>query len=454
MPTKKQTQVVIPPEGIQANVIENVDGKRITYPALITENENQETDTQNESEINFDGIENFDEYDETESGIEAPTIPKTQLETMFDYLRIAITQGAEDRFFAQVIRMPDSIGAAFRSPCSTQMDLGVFQFTSRDQFNFQGAIQKQNNDSGGFFNVRIYKSDQTALEIRKRYTRETKDIQVGLLNYSVPNPVKPDAPAIGAPVNQMDNIIMQRLDKTDERFEMLLREMGKPKEKSTLEIAMEQKMVELVMSPPSSSGGPDALQATMIAMFTAPEMAKKMIERAFPETPLPAEPDLMEKVTRVLEIPAVGNTMQGVIGGLSQISQDYFNRKTQTAPNGNAPHSAPAPAPAADQPDEMTELFADLIDELESDNPLDGNNEFLKELETTYPTHAKRVQGICKGFDFESTLGMLIEFTAHIQPHPFDPFVMSVENGQIIWNERGMKMINRLREFHEFVRAA
>jgi len=45
----------------------------------------------------------------------------------------------------------------------------------------------------------------------------------------------------------------------------------------------------------------------------------------------------------------------------------------------------------------MQELITDLIDELESENPLNADNEFIKELQMNYPDQADMIIMACKG---------------------------------------------------------
>ena len=464
-PIRTKTELKVNDE-TPAKVIERKDGKTITYEATVSEKE-VIGDSEEES-FDYDG-ENETFVNANETGLpfieeQDSEIPKTKIEKMFAHIRSAIKEDrVEDSFFAMVVRMPDNIGARFTYPCSTQMELGIFQFTSRDIFNFQGEIQRRNQNSGGIFNVKVYRQDQTPLTLHRRLVfspREVTSIEVGMLNYAVPNPVK-DESANGNTSNfannGVENQIMSLIEKQEERFNQMIQQMNAPKEKSLVEKAFEAKILQDITNPPPPpSNGVDQIMPIMMqsfaSMFAMPEMMKGFSRTMFPEPPAPEQKDWVDKASQIFNMPVVQNALLKAGDVAEAIAVSRLPQMQAAATQETEYEDEPD-----NDKDDMQILLETVIAELESDNPLDHTNAVVSDLKNDFPDHFDTLQTACQTFDFDGVFALLINKSSKMNPSPFIPF-LDIEQTQAtkkhVWNERGEKLIERLKEFYEYVKIA
>lgn len=453
----KKTEVTIPAD-TKAKVTERIGNQTVTFEAEVKQNE-VEIETENNDQTKDTTDENFDFADlEREDFEPNQQIPKTDLEKMFDRLEMAIQmQSLQDSFIAMIVRQPDAaMNIKYNAPCGYVTNCGYFQFTTRDLFNFDAAIQDRNGNSGGIFNIRIFKNDQTPLLLkRNRYDYDSRHLpeytEVGLVNYPVANPVKADIIPLQNGQSNIENMLLSYMEKTESRFESLLQQMNKPKEQSTLEKALEQKMLNDLLNPPERNGlgGFEQTMATIMAM---PVMVEKMSEKMFPQPPVPVEPDIFDKAEKILKIPAVS----GAVDSILNISESFAASKMANAGTNTTAQQNPAQDQnlEPEQNTEMLELLNDVIAELESDNPLDATNEFIQTLQTEFPTQADQLQSTCKIMSFDQIVQLL--GAQKLIPHPFVPFLdleQTQATSQYVWNARGVKMVERLKEFYEFVKS-
>lgn len=439
-------RVIFNDDGNEAQVTEQIGGKTVQYTAKVKQDDPPDID--DDSELDDEDLSFEDDLE-----LEIQAVPDSPLEVMFKQIRGAVSQGLTgDNLLAMITRNPDPMGMRFNNPNSVPfMSLGAFQFTSRDMFRFDEAIQERNKNSGGVFNIKIYKVDNTPLMIRRnKYAFEQRGgpefYEIGLMNYPVPDPNKVDAP--NAPGSNIENMMLQYMEKTENRFEAMLQQMNRPKEQSTLEKAMEQKMLNDLLHPKENAGGMDAFQNMMMSMAAAPIWIEKMTNRMFPEPAAPVEPDTLEKITNLLGTPAA----EKVLGGFMAMSQQFAANKFATQANANTIHNPQPAAPveqtaSPEQQAEMRDLILNLIDQLESDEPLNGENEFIKDLQMEYPTQAGTLTAMCKGASFEMVVQMLVMGAGNLVPNPLDVFI--TDN---TWNERGAKLVIRLEEFYNHVK--
>lgn len=454
---KTKTEIVpVIDDTVEAKVVERKGskgenlGSTVTYTAPVKEIEvENEDDIEDEGDLDLSAFE----ADEPEVG-QNYTIPQTPLDAMFHNISYCVQNGEQDLFFASVFRVADPIGSRYRIPCIGGMELGMFQFTTRDRFGFLGELHRLNNKSGGHFNVAIFRHDSTPLYIlippHGRYNTAApteSNRQIGIVNYGIPDQQIDDT-TTGAP-NDSNAALMAYMDKAEQRFETLMREVvGRPKEPSVLEKALEAKMIKDLTdpTPPPTNG----IEQIMMNMFAMPVMVEKMSKRMFPEPPTPSEPNGFDRAAQILDLPPVA----GLLNSVGNISEAWAISKLQQQA-GSAPTQQNPTQQPTEQETEMQELMSDLIDELESDTPFNADNEFLKELQTDYPTQAAMITGLCKGMAFEGVLNMLIGSTGNLNPNPFHQFwdiPATNQTQSIVWNERGQKLLIRLQEFYEYVK--
>lgn len=460
-PIKTKVELKVEPD-TEAKVVERKDGKIITYAATVSEKEIVNDGETEDSEF-IESSELDDDTDETSflSHAEqtAPTLRKTRLEIMFGHIREAIqTERLDDSFYAFVVRQPDAIESRYNYPCGRETELGVFQFTSRDMFAFPAEIHRRNNNSGGTFNITVYRSDtRQPLELRRRSfsNREYSIISVGLMGYTLSNPVKDD---LNAPANNssngVENQIMALIEKQDERFQRFLEQQNAPKEKSLVEKAFEAKILKDIADPPQQQNGLEAMQTMMMQMFAAPVMIEGFSRKMFPEPPPPEQRDWFDRVSGALELPAV----QGALGRIGEIAEAITISKLEPPTVRNPDdYEDEAEEINGEEKTEMQELLETVIDELESDRVLDANNEVIKTLRSDFPDQFDELQITCQTVPFENVFNLLVAKSTKMRPQPFVPF-LDVEKtkkaNKYVWNERGEKLIVRLSEFYTFVQTA
>lgn len=464
-PADTKTKVVVPIEGIDAQVIEtkttDEGTQRISYPAKIIEDENTETE-------NNDQTENSDSEDysfadlENESFADSQKIPKTELEKMFDNVRRAIeSENLPDSFIAMLVRQPDfAMNIRYNVPCGQPTNCGYFQFTSRDLFNFDAAIQERNSNSGGIFNIRIFKNDQTPLLLkRNRYNYDMRhepiEIEVGLVNYAVPNPVKIDLPINGQTTGN-ESAILALIDKLDSRLDAM---MNRPQPSNPLQDTMMQalvtKMTNDIINPPqnnNNNSAADIVANIMQGVAVSTAIGDAMAQNINRVPPPPPEKNTFEMILEA----ANSEAGLGVLSTLQDLSEVAKAKMLQGAPVTDQTQTTQNPNEPEQKQETMEDLILDIIDELETENKLDADNEFIKNLQIEYPTQANMLVAVCKGMEFDKVFAMLDQQLAKINPHPFLPFIdleQTQATNKYVWNERGLKMLERLKEFYEFVKS-
>jgi len=467
MTTKKETEIVIDEE-TEANVTETIssDGKktkRINYPAKIKENEVIENDEM--AEIQDESF--FSETDNLNANLENEEIPKDKLDIMFDDIE-RVSNGVNGIYFAKVTRQPDSLSDNFFNRCGGEMPLGVFQFSLRDRFNFIPQLQKINGNSGGYFNILVFDGQQKPLgwSYRIGYSRETGFKQIGCHNLLVPNPnITSDLTTTNQ--NQSNNTSLEMVfskmaEMMQSNHNQLMQIINRQPEKSTLEKAIEQKMLNDLLNPPPPQTT-NQFEQTMATILAAPVMIEKMSSRMFPPPPVEKEPNLAEQiqsgVKQALEIEPINNLFNIGVNALGMYAENKLTANTQSVidnlPNQN-PQQNPQPVAIAETENDMNYLIKDIIEELESDNILDENNELLQDLDKDYPSQSLMIKSLCKSNNFDVVLNLLMSQADGIKPvNPFVEF-LDVEKSQtenrIVWNERGEKLLKRLNEFYEFAK--
>lgn len=435
-------------------------GERAVFKATVSQKEVEVTE-----DLQTDDAINFDDFDTSEADLlpfqESPyqAIEKAPLGTMFDDINYAIEQGCHDRFFAWVVRLPDPISNNFRvSNTMAQQDLGQFQFTSRDMFNFVNAVQKINNNSGGVFSIAIYTDQQKPLTFFKRFRGRfeseiiQREITVGLANYSVPNPdIAIDGNNANTSMNQ-GNDLKAILEQQQKSFEHLLEKALGNKQPSALEQAMERKLIDDMVNPKTmdQTAMMQPILTAMAGMFAMPQMVQGFAGQMFPQPTPPAEKTLIDHVEQALQIPAVQNALIriGDIGEAMTVKR--LGLQSAENPDDDDLDEIENPTEKTD----MQLLMEMIITELESDRPLDDTNSVIINLQETYPDQYDELQTTCQTLHFDAVFALLQNRMAKMKPSPLVPFIdiAQAQAGKIVYNERGEKLKVRLEAFYNFVR--
>lgn len=458
-PKRKETEVVIP-DGTQARVSEKVGDKTVTYNAEIKEKES-DTDTENDRGGSDDVFENL--IAPLPFDIETENEPRqTPLENMFEKLRYAVdNNGLPDSFYANVIRLPDSIGDVVNYPCNnSQMDLGVFRFTTRDRFNFVKEIQKLNHNSGGMFSIAIYGNDNKPLTvmIHQPPYRERFEHKIFLQNFAVPNPdamLQPETPNNANGGLDLITLMREERQANETRFNQLLSEVNRRKEKSTIEQAFEQKMIQDVLNPPKKET--NFMDEFMMKFMLMPEMLNGMREQMFQRKDEPKSETGWEKALKLLEAPPVANAVDGIMNIIETASvAKLTNQMPPTNQNGFVDTDAEIEETGQPQQNPMQELVVNLITELESDRPLTLENEFIVDLSNRFPQQREMLIETCKEASFAFTSKQLLNFVAGMNDSPLVAYLdieQTQAQGKYVWNERGDRLMIRLEEFYNFARS-
>lgn len=457
---KKKTELIID-ETTEANIKEKRDAKgeiisqEVIYKAGLKENEINDTTADDET-TDFDDTDFLD----LQSERDFEEVPKTKLELMFEDLQAFAAQTNQTTFYAMVSRVPDAMSDNFynRFMADAPAFIGKFQFGLRDIFDFNDAISKLNNNSGGRFNITVYDFAGEPIKIAYGYSARQSWRNVGIANLFVPNPVRELENNNGN--QKQDNVFLKLAEMHQESTRLIidgqnkiLAEMNKPKEKSTFEKALEQKMINDILNPKDNTS---SFEEKMSNFMLMPMVAEKMAQRMFPEPPAPKEPTTLDTIKEIAEMPLVKD--------LSTLAINAIDAKLiGNAPAANFPDEIEQtenpnqlPQGAANNND-MQEMFNKIVSELETDNPLDNSNPLFNELKAEYTDKFPMIVSSCKMFDFTSVFGMLYNIVTDNGKNrqPFNPFLNTAETDKtqtLVFNERGNRMVIRLQEFYNFLK--
>jgi len=263
-------------------------------------------------------------------------------------------------------------------------------------------------------------------------------------------------------------MLLQEMRQDRQEFkEMFLQTLQRPPEKSLIQLAYEQKQIDKIIN--SESKGFDVNEFTQSIMTQGAVMAglgeafNKMI---FREPPAPPEPDTWDRIMQVASHPVAGQVVNKLMEVGDAFASVKLDKMSAEVPHANPNEFQPPidsqdsqdPQDSQDSVQPMQALINEIIDELESENPLDNTNETIKELQTEFPKEYGMIRMMCKGLDtFDEAFGTLLESTVQIQPYPFSEFLdipamQTAGKGVYLVNERGEKMKKRLEEFYNYVR--
>jgi hypothetical protein len=420
----------------------------LTYKANADETEKADTKSNNETPREFAArIQNQNAHSQREDQREiergAP-LPKNQLADLFQELKDEQDFEGET-FYALITRRQDLMNDSFKVPCGISQDFPPFQITANSMLQFIPTIQKYNGNSGGRFNVRI--TDEKG-----------EDLEIGIAGYVIANPIIEDRPLLNESNGDSNNMlaIMERMqEKSDERFERMLSQM-KPQEDEFTKLAKE-KMRNDILNPPERKDGFNA-DEFIAKIFGADMMIRTISEKmsssfkgssaekdeSMVKFLLTNEP-FLEKANDVAEKAlAVFNNIM-VTRGQPPINQT----QNPPLPQQSQP---PIPTPEQEQENNMEreKIINEIIAELESENKLDADNEFMKKLATENAELYNGLLMLSKNLPFNVLLDQLEQAV----PDTFDQFYKEKtdENADDEFNERGEKLEARLKELYEYLK--
>ena len=454
-----QKKAEITGDKVAVKVTEITDNNGNTRQTKVyeTEAEIKTTDTEidDDSEISNDESEyqDFSEQDSQE-------IPKNQLMQMFDDLRNFSTN-ANDYFYAMATRIPDAMSDSFNISCRAEQAPIHFQFTIRDLLAFTEHLQKANNNSGGRFHVAILSPTMIPLKIPvNQWAQRATFREVGLINFYVPNPQividLNNNNNSSNPFNGLENIVSKFIEHSQTQTNQILSAIqnnNAPKEKSTLEIAIEQKVINDILNPPQPAT--NGFEQTMMSIMAMPVMVEKMSSRIFPETPQPQaerEPTMIEQAAQIMNTPFAANVAEALANGLSDMSETYKISKMRELGITQQLNPAPIEAEQTNEKENDFNMLDEIIQELESDSVIDNNNPLLVRLANEHTKQFNELTTYCQMMTFPQIWAMLQIQAQKLDDNPLIQFANHEETQKqkvFVPNEQGEKILARLVELYK-----
>lgn len=378
------------------------------------------------------------------------------------YLAEILSEDGEDQYVAIITRLADVYNDNFHSPSFADQNFPPMQFSPQGMMiNFIPSVQKFNNNSGGRFSIVVCQMNGEPIDGAR------------LTNFVIANPPRTEAPITNGNGSDAGIVALMRemMEQNQRNMRDMIASIQAGKSDRLQELAEQVMLKKLTEdSKPSAS-----FEEMMMKMFTMPAMVETMAE-SFRNAMNGGAKESDDSPTwmKVMNSPfgeKIGERAGGILEGLMALGSQIAQQKMQQSPPAAAyqpPYQPPPqeivtveplPNPAQDQTvkddetteeDEMKNLIEDIVGELESENVIDDNNEFMKELAEDYPMEAEFVKMLCKSQPFEKLTAMLMQKA----PSAFEGMVELSEDGKTPrLNERGVKVENRLREFYEYYRA-
>lgn len=356
----------------------------------------------------------------------------------------------ETEFVAMVTRRQDSMNDNFKRKCLSDEQFLPLYFYVKDVINFPSILFRANKDSGGKFLLII--TDNTGNYITRYFVTvpndllppEQKDEKVNILNSN----------------NDIVTIVRSLIDNQNQQTEKILATItaqNRPQEKSTLEKAMEAKLLrELTEEKPPVSN-----DANFMRDIYKNEMFQlKMIGEMFKETNTPETPPLgfLEKMLNneqfvTSAVDKVGLLASNIVQLIAMKSMQANNPQTvsQTVHN-------PHPQEVTQQP-ELTEavkdesimkqqaMFNEITTELERLDaeklPVTLDNPVLIKLSSEYSDIYPMIINFAKMSEFNTVWDILTEqiLSDELKDKYLD------EQGDL--TEQGVKVKGKVKELYE-----
>jgi len=459
----------------RARIVEKIDSNgettvTKTYTKDVELNENTPANNVTTESSTFD-LNNQD-IDLSMQG-EVDEIPKDEIDEFFEKVKFSYTSESKpfnekDSFTIKVIREPDSLDDDFRTNCGQRMQVGLFSFNLRDALRFPEMLQKRNNNSGGRFTLIAFGRDNKPLQ--NLITVETIKVQGKTVNQPIFSAVVARNVIIANPFIENDGgnkselasafielgkLIQSSNDKTLAAIQAL----NAPKEKSIVEKALEQKLYNDIVNPkekenPTFDAG-QIMNNVMQQQVVMQTMAQGF-SQMFNSNQSIQEKDWYDKI---LDNEKIMQTGQNLVTVLSQIAasklipQPQNNNPQQTANNPQQPEQPEQQQLTPEQQvleqqqriADMRNVIDNIVEELESENPINDDNEMIQTLAADFPKYVPMIVDSCKNSAFPDLVNML----SFIAPDIFARFKDISGN----LTEQGEHVINvRLKEFYEYLR--
>jgi hypothetical protein len=414
--------------------------------------------TEDETAENSDESEN-ENGDFSFQAMDFSDIPKDKIDIIFDDIeQFEIdNQNQNGYYFAKLTRIPDAMTDSFYLPCNNEMPLGVFQFSINDRFSFVPAMQKQNNNSGGRFNIQIFDAERKLLKVfigyDNPYSPRKQEIYkpVGASNILIPNPVKEDLPQAASGLESVLNKMIEMQRESNQQILNAIRQNNSGK--TTGEFVQEIIAIKQLF-PEQKNDFMQQLIAAPVMMETFALQMRESMKR--PEPVPPQERTGFDKFMEFSQTPLA----QNLIAKVSDIAEAVASAKiAQSNPELmkqlQANNEAETETEQTENGEEMKLFITDLKTALESDTEINADNAMIQKLAADFGESYGMVKMLCQSLPFENVFQMLLQRTQNIQPYPFNDY-LDLEQTQIqqkfVWNERGQKALVRLEKVYLFLK--
>lgn len=375
----------------------------------------------------------------------AQAAPKNRLADLFTDLR-DYEETENETFYAMITRRPDMMNDNFRSPCLSLMQFPPLQINSSMMFQFIPLLQKYNGNSGGRFDVLICDTTGEQLE------------GIGLSGLVIVNPTIDEQPAqhqngldVVSFLREMNEANAKRAEESERRFMEMIKAM-QPKEDEFTLLAKEKLRNDILSPKESTEFNPT-----------------KILEQVFTTTAVMQ--GMGEGFAKMFNKEGNSEKDRGLIESLltnemfMDKASDFATNITDTLAEVAVAFKTGAPPPqqhnAYQQPDtgtvhqiptneqqmkeqERIQLIKSIITELESDRPLNNENELLVNLKSAHADIYGLLKIACTVQTFEQLVGQL----ETIAPDEFNTYYDDDE-----LNEKGKHVNERLKAFYDFMKS-
>lgn len=368
-----------------------------------------------------------------------------------------LVDDGQESYVAVITRLADLFNDSFFFPCATQQAFPPMAFNASGMLlNFVPQLTRFNNNSGGRFNIQVCSPSGEPID------------DAILTNFVIANPPRAKSESNGnGEMNVLIDFIREQNQQNQQFQAQLLQQLAQlqnPKNDRFTELA-EQVLMKKLSEETKSSNPQDVL----MQMLVMPEMVSTFAEQ-FRNAMGVNKPQESSTFIKLVESPfgeQLGARAGEILAGLTQAAANFAQAKALAAsqpqvvnvPQSVTPEINPVLPPSIEPPkttpdqvnddenddekDELKMLVEDIIAELETENPINDDNQFVQELKTDYPMEAELLKMLCERHSFEELLQMLAQKTPEVFQNFLDPRTMRP-------TERGVRLTARLKEFYDF----
>lgn len=378
--------------------------------------------------------------------IKKEKVRENRLAAMFEELK-EIENEPDEIFYALITRKQDMMQDNFRVPCLANQSFPVMQLTSKMLFQFVPLIQKSNGNSGGRFDITICDAESNFLEI-------------GLNNFVISNPVIEDKENTSSTPNDKSLDVLTLFERMNEasekRFQQML-DVMRPTEDEFTKLAKE-KLRNDILSPQSSKFNPEEIMSNVMGSIAVTQAMADAMSKSFNRESAEKDKGLLEtlltneifleKAQNVYErttevIADIVISKQNPLAYAAQRQAEY----AETEPYPPLPPSAnnTSSSEVNDIDMERQQQIRDILNELDSERPLDDTNQFLLKLKNENLDLYNILVLSCKALPFHQLASQL----ESIVPDVFQNY--SNEAGEL--TEDGLRLLKRLETFYNFMKS-